>query len=49
MLPLVASKMQGVFLKGRFILDRVFLCANECIDLRLKEGNAGVICKLDFG
>lgn len=46
-LPSLVSKGQGVFLNGSSILDWV-LCANECIDLRIKSGLSGVICKLDM-
>lgn len=46
-LPCIISKNQGAFVKGWQILDGV-LVANECVHLRNKERNLGLICKLDL-
>lgn len=42
----IVSNSQGVFVKGKHILDGIFI-ANECVDDRLKSGKCRVICKLD--
>lgn len=47
MLPSIVSKEQEAFLQGRSMADGV-LCANECIDAKLKDGKPRVICKLDL-
>lgn len=41
------SQAQGAFLKGQSTLDGA-LCANECIDSRLRSGILGVLCKVDI-
>ena len=43
----VVSLSKKAFVKGRQILD-VSLIANEAIDLLLKNGGCGIICKLDL-
>lgn len=43
----MVSQAQGAFLKGRSILDGS-LCANKCIDSRIREGTPRVFCKGDM-
>ena len=43
----VVSLSKKAFVKGRQILDAL-LIANEAIDLLLKNGGCGIICKLDL-
>ena len=43
----VVSLSKKAFVKGRQILD-ASLIANEAIDLLLKNGGCGIICKLDL-
>jgi hypothetical protein len=43
----VISKSQIAFIKGRQILDPI-LIANECLGLRLRSREPGVICKIDL-
>lgn len=46
-MPKIVAREQGAFLHGRSMSDGV-LCANECIDARIREGRPGLICKLDL-
>jgi hypothetical protein len=43
----VISNSQRAFIKGRQILDPI-LIANECLDSRLRSGEAGVISNMDL-
>lgn len=42
----LVSNQQNAFIKGRQITD-ASLIANEVLDWQLKQGNAGLLCKLD--
>lgn len=46
-LPNLISVEQGAFVKGRQILDGVFV-ANECVHSRNKDRTLGLVCKLDL-
>jgi hypothetical protein len=43
----IISKSQSAFIKGRQILDPVFI-ANVCLDSRQRSRESGVICKMDL-
>lgn len=43
----LVNKNQMTFIKGRQIMDAA-LIASECIDLRMKSGDPGLLCKLDI-
>lgn len=43
----VVSSTQSTFIQGRQIIDSI-LIANECVDVRRKGREKGVVCKLDM-
>lgn len=44
----VVSETQNAFVKGRQILDAIWLQMSECVESRLKSGIPSVMCKLDI-
>lgn len=43
----IVYSMQGAFIKGMRIINEI-LIANECVDVRRKSREKGVVCKLDM-